>query len=126
VTALFGRSAEFARLRDWLAEAVGGLPQVVVCSGEAGIGKTRLLEALSDEAESGGGAGALGAVAGAGECAAYWLRRQLFGTDAVTAPVPVTGPVTGARHTSWGPGSGWVALPSSVRSSGYKLICKIT
>ena len=54
MTALFGRSAEFARLRDWLAEAVGGLPQVVVCSGEAGIGKTRLLEALSDEAESGG------------------------------------------------------------------------
>ena len=34
--------------------------------------------------------------------------------------------VAGARHTSWGPGSGWVALPSSVRSSGYKLICKIT
>ncbi|MET0522393.1 MAG: ATP-binding protein, partial [Jiangellaceae bacterium] len=54
MTALFGRSAELARLRGCLAETVGGLPQLVVCSGEAGIGKTRLLEAFSDEAQSGG------------------------------------------------------------------------
>lgn len=34
--------------------------------------------------------------------------------------------VTGNRHTEWGPGSGWVTLPNSVRGSGYKLFCKIT
>jgi AAA ATPase domain len=102
VTALFGRSAEFARLRGWLAEAVGGLPQVVVCSGEAGIGKTRLLEAVSDEAESGGAQVLWARSPALASAPPYWLWRQLFGTDAVTDPVPVTGPVTGARHTSWG------------------------
>jgi DNA-binding CsgD family transcriptional regulator len=89
VTALFGRSAEFARLRGWLAEAVGGLPQVVVCSGAAGIGKTRLLEALSDEAESGGAqvlwARSLPPASGP----PYWLWRQLFRPDAVAGPGPV-------------------------------------
>ncbi len=91
VIALFGRSAELARLRGWLAEAVKGLPQVVVCSGEAGIGKTRLLEALSDEAESGGVQVLWARSPVPGSAPPYWLWRQLFGTDVVTGPVPVTG-----------------------------------
>ena len=91
MTALFGRSAELARLRGWLAEAVKGLPQVVVCSGEAGIGKTRLLEALSDEAESGGVQVLWARSLAPGSAPPYWLWRQLFGTDVVTGPVPVTG-----------------------------------
>ena len=86
VTALFGRSAELARLRGWLAEAVGGLPQVVVCSGEAGIGKTRLLEALSDEAESGGALVLWARSPAPASAPPYWLWRQLFGTDAVIGP----------------------------------------
>ncbi|HEX6756812.1 MAG TPA: AAA family ATPase [Propionibacteriaceae bacterium] len=93
MTALFGRSAELARLRGWLAEAVGGLPQVVVCSGEAGIGKTRLLEALSDEAESGGALVLWARSPAPASAPPYWLWRQLFGTDAVIGPVPVAGPV---------------------------------
>ena len=93
VIALFGRSAELARLRGWLVEAVKGLPQVVVCSGEAGIGKTRLLEALSDEAESGGAQVLWARSLAPASAPPYWLWRQLFGTDVVTGPVPVTGSV---------------------------------
>jgi DNA-binding CsgD family transcriptional regulator/tetratricopeptide (TPR) repeat protein len=91
VTALFGRSAELARLRHWLAEAVGGLPQVVVCSGQAGIGKTRLLEALSDEAESGGVQVLWARSLAPSSAPPYWLWRQLFGPDAVTGAVQVGG-----------------------------------
>jgi hypothetical protein len=76
---LFGRAAELARLRPWLAEAVGGLPRVVVCSGKEGIGKTRLLEAFSDAAES---VGRRCSGRGRWRLAStppYWLWEQLFG-----------------------------------------------
>jgi hypothetical protein len=85
VTALFGRAAELARLRPWLAEAVGGLPRVVVCSGKEGIGKTRLLEAFSDAAES---VGRRCSGRGRWRLAStppYWLWEQLFGLDAVAS-----------------------------------------
>jgi hypothetical protein len=85
VTALFGRAAELARLRPWLAEAVGGLPRVVVCSGKEGIGKTRLLEAFSDAAES---VGRRCSGRGRWRLAStppYWLWEQLFGPDAVAS-----------------------------------------
>jgi AAA ATPase domain len=91
VTALLGRSAELARLRRWLAEAAGGVPQVVVCSGEAGIGKTRLLEALSEEAESGGARVLWARSLAPASAPPYWLWRQLFGPDAVTGAVQVGG-----------------------------------
>src|SRR5215207_7097773 len=45
-TELVGREAELALLADSLAAALDGLPQVVVCEGEAGIGKTRLAQEL--------------------------------------------------------------------------------
>ena len=46
-----GREAELAVLADSLAAALDGLPQVVVCEGEAGIGKTRLAQELVGLAE---------------------------------------------------------------------------
>jgi class 3 adenylate cyclase/tetratricopeptide (TPR) repeat protein len=52
-TALIGRSSELARLMDLWHEVSLGASRVVLLSGEAGIGKSRLIEALSD-ALSGG------------------------------------------------------------------------
>ncbi|MFF0543390.1 ATP-binding protein [Nocardia thailandica] len=49
-TELIGRDAELAELLARLGEAVSGEPQMVVCSGEAGIGKTRLAAELAGRA----------------------------------------------------------------------------
>lgn len=47
---LRGRDAEFAALRAVLDDAIGGRGRVVVVSGEAGIGKSRLLDELAEAA----------------------------------------------------------------------------
>lgn len=47
---LVGRQAEEQALAEWLDEAASGSPRVVVCTGEPGIGKTRLAEELTDSA----------------------------------------------------------------------------
>jgi DNA-binding CsgD family transcriptional regulator len=44
---LVGRSAELARLRELLAEAEAGQSVVILISGDAGVGKTRLVTELS-------------------------------------------------------------------------------
>jgi hypothetical protein len=49
-TPLFGRDVELGRLRDLLEEAVGGRGHVAIVTGEAGVGKTRLLATLAAEA----------------------------------------------------------------------------
>jgi DNA-binding SARP family transcriptional activator len=48
-TTLVGRTAEIARLRDVLTAARGGSGQVVAILGEAGIGKSRLVEEIAAE-----------------------------------------------------------------------------
>jgi DNA-binding CsgD family transcriptional regulator len=48
---LVGREAEMAVLTESLAAALDGLPRVVVCEGEPGIGKTRLAQELLGVAE---------------------------------------------------------------------------
>ena len=52
--ALLGRDVEFAALRSALDDAMQGRCRLAVVSGEAGIGKTRLLEELADVARDGG------------------------------------------------------------------------
>jgi DNA-binding NarL/FixJ family response regulator len=47
---LVGRVAELGRMRDALAEAESGQSVVLLVSGDAGVGKTRLLTELSGEA----------------------------------------------------------------------------
>jgi class 3 adenylate cyclase/predicted ATPase len=48
LTPLVGREAEVAMLRDRWAQVKDGLGQVVLLSGEAGIGKSRLVQVLKD------------------------------------------------------------------------------
>ncbi|MBP0457708.1 helix-turn-helix transcriptional regulator [Streptomyces montanisoli] len=45
-----GRAREMAALRQALADAAAGEPQAVLVGGEAGVGKTRLVEELADAA----------------------------------------------------------------------------
>jgi DNA-binding winged helix-turn-helix (wHTH) protein/tetratricopeptide (TPR) repeat protein len=49
-SALLGRESELASLRGWLERAMRGERRVVFVSGEAGIGKTTLVQAFLDEA----------------------------------------------------------------------------
>ena len=49
-----GRSEQFDFLRQWLAESLSGTPRVVVLSGTAGVGKSRLVTELIAEARAAG------------------------------------------------------------------------
>src|SRR5213080_2168344 len=59
-TALVGRVAEYATLRQRLADASRGHGTIGILDGEAGVGKTRLVEALISEATNAGGQVLLG------------------------------------------------------------------
>ncbi|HET6933319.1 MAG TPA: AAA family ATPase, partial [Candidatus Angelobacter sp.] len=47
---LLGRESEVARMRGWLDRALAGERQIVFVTGEAGIGKTTLVQALLEQA----------------------------------------------------------------------------
>lgn len=92
-----GREHELDELRHHWRRAQAGHGGLVLVSGEAGIGKTRLVERLADDAGQGGSV-AWGATAGP-DAPALWLWRsvlldlhgprppQILGTDPVTAPL---------------------------------------
>ena len=49
-----GRAGELARLEDALAAAAAGRGSTILIAGEAGIGKTRLVSELAEQARTGG------------------------------------------------------------------------
>src|SRR5205823_740643 len=59
---LVGRDSELARLEEALLAALHGQSRIVVLSGEAGVGKSRMLAELGRRAE------AVGCTVAAGEC----------------------------------------------------------
>ncbi|MDQ8701944.1 AAA family ATPase [Streptomyces sp. LHD-70] len=72
-----GRTGEFAVLRAALARAAAGEPQSLLLAGEAGVGKTRLVEEFGAEARR---AGAVVAVGGCVEIGADGLPFAPFST----------------------------------------------
>lgn len=55
-----GRAAELSALTEALARAGAGTPQALLLGGEAGVGKTRLLEEFLEQARAAGGVTTLG------------------------------------------------------------------
>ena len=89
---MVGRGAELARLDDALAHAVDGTGRTVVIGGEAGIGKTRLVSALEEQAHGRGvtvlSGACLPAAAGSAPYAPYveWLRALARSVDPARLP----------------------------------------
>lgn len=78
---LIGRSSAWSTLLDRWRSAIQGAPQCIAVLGEAGIGKSRLVEELVTWASHQGYATAVGRCYGAGMTAAYaavadWLRSS--------------------------------------------------
>jgi DNA-binding SARP family transcriptional activator len=69
---MVGRRAELARLVRVLDDVLTGETRVAVVQGEAGVGKTRLVEALASEATRRGAAVAVGRSLEGGAAPAYW------------------------------------------------------
>lgn len=69
---LVGRAAELARLDAELAAASAGQGRAVLISGEAGIGKSRLAEAVAHSARAGGQVTGWGGSVEGGGTPAYW------------------------------------------------------
>ncbi len=51
-TPFVGRRRELALLEEWLDEAVSGQPRIVLVSGDAGVGKSRLVQELQRRAQA--------------------------------------------------------------------------
>ena len=95
--ALVGRRNELAQLKAALDDALAGRGRLVLLAGEAGIGKTRLLEALVDDVTSRGAVAQWGRCWGGGGGPAYQPWRQVLHGQAATTPTDVL-----ARHLGAG------------------------
>jgi DNA-binding CsgD family transcriptional regulator len=76
--AIVGRARELSVLRGWLEEARTGAGRLVLCVGEAGIGKTRLAQELAGAALAAGAAVAWGRCVEGDGAPAYWPWRQVL------------------------------------------------
>src|ERR671921_309229 len=81
-TSFVGRDRELAVLEECLASALVGRPQLVLCRGQPGIGKTRLAAEVSSRAESAGAMVVWGGAREAGGAPPYWPWRQVLRTVA--------------------------------------------
>src|SRR5215212_3505372 len=88
---LLERDAEIGLMRDVLARAGGGQGGVVVVEGQAGVGKTALLRAAADLADTAGFAIARGRGSELDRAFAFGVVRQMFERDAAAAPDLLTG-----------------------------------
>jgi predicted ATPase len=84
-----GRGTELAVLRVALEDACSGHGSVVLLTGEAGIGKTRLAEKLAAEASERGVVAAWGACRQGQDAPALWPRLQILVAAAQSQPVLV-------------------------------------
>jgi hypothetical protein len=84
-----GRTRELERLEALLRGAAAGRGGSALCVGEAGIGKTRLLEEVSERARERGFATAWGRGWELGQAPSFWPWRELLRTlfDRPLAPL---------------------------------------
>ena len=75
---LVGREPELAVLQECLEAALEGQARLVLCEGEAGIGKTRLAEELLASAAARGVRGMWGVAADSAGAPPYWPWRQVL------------------------------------------------
>ncbi|MCH7599870.1 MAG: winged helix-turn-helix domain-containing protein, partial [Myxococcales bacterium] len=78
--AFVGRQAEMASLSEGLSRALGGDPQTYLLFGEAGIGKTRLIEEFTREAAAKGAAVLVGRCREEAGAPAFWPWIQILRT----------------------------------------------
>ena len=101
---LLGRVAELGRLDGALDEAMASGSRVVLCSGEAGVGKTALLRFFTDRAAERGATVLWPPAFGRPGAPPYWMWQQLAGphrpfgsplvpADRATLAVSACGPV---------------------------------
>src|SRR5580693_3642809 len=91
---LVGRQAEFGRLRALLRDAAAGSPVVALVSGDAGVGKTRLVAELSAQARQDGFAVLTGRCAELADTVPYLPLADAL-RDAAAGPL-ASGPLAGA------------------------------
>ncbi len=95
---LLGRAAELARLQAALADALAGQGRVMLVAGDAGIGKTRLAEALAERAREAGATVAWGRSVEGGDAPPLWPWTQVLRQLAAAHPqrfAAVAGPLGG-------------------------------
>ncbi|WP_369638582.1 AAA family ATPase, partial [Nocardia sp. JMUB6875] len=77
-TEFIGRERELANLRQHWEESAQGHPRLIICRGEAGIGKTRLATELTTWARTRGGRTLWTRALQARDTPPFWLWRQAF------------------------------------------------
>ena len=108
-TLLVGRRDELAELRAGLDDAQGGRGRLLLLAGEAGIGKTRLLEALVEAAEPTEVRAVWGRCRDARAAPSFWPWVQVL--RACVGELPDD---TLARHAGRGAADLAVLVPSSL------------
>ncbi|TCO22291.1 regulatory LuxR family protein [Kribbella steppae] len=89
--AMVGRRGELQALRAWVDEARAGHGRLVLCTGEAGIGKTRLAQEVAGLALAQGAAVAWGRCVETEGAPAYWPWRQVLRSLDLDADHVLTG-----------------------------------
>jgi DNA-binding CsgD family transcriptional regulator len=89
--AMVGRRGELQALQGWVDHARAGRGRLVLCTGEAGIGKTRLAQEVAGLALAQGAAVAWGRCVETEGAPAYWPWRQVLRSLDLDADQVLTG-----------------------------------
>ncbi|HUK70746.1 MAG TPA: ATP-binding protein [Streptosporangiaceae bacterium] len=95
---MVGRDRELARVTTLLADALPGRRRLVLCTGEAGIGKTRLAEEIAVSAAAGGVAMAWACATDRDSSPPYGLWRLVLSEPAVRAGADSTSSLDSWSH----------------------------